>query len=98
MSEFREMVEAQRRTGGFLPEKSPLDLSPPDKEVHAPLDDDADNKEELMLTLLETSVPRSPLHAQKLDVQCRGGLDVRQAAQACCPCFSRCDREGYKAT
>ena len=46
MGEFREMVEAQRRTGGFLPEKSPLDPSPPDKEVHAPLDDDADNEEE----------------------------------------------------
>lgn len=51
MGEFREMVEAQHRTGGFLPEKSPLDPSPPDKEVHALLDDDADNEEELMFNL-----------------------------------------------
>jgi hypothetical protein len=28
VGEFREMVEAQRRTGGFLPEKNPLDPSP----------------------------------------------------------------------
>jgi ATP-binding cassette subfamily B (MDR/TAP) protein 1 len=45
--EFREMVEAQRRTGGFLPEKSPLDPSPqdptPEEKVHALLDADTDD-------------------------------------------------------
>lgn len=53
VGEFREMVEAQRRTGGFLLEKSPLDLSPPKEKVHALLDTDADNGQEPMFNLTE---------------------------------------------
>jgi ATP-binding cassette subfamily B (MDR/TAP) protein 1 len=51
VGEFREMVEAQRRTGGFLPEKSPLDPSPPEEEVHALLDTDADDEQEPIFNL-----------------------------------------------
>jgi ATP-binding cassette subfamily B (MDR/TAP) protein 1 len=48
VGEFREMIEAQRRTGGFLPEKS-LEPSPPEEEVHALLD--ADDEQEPIFNL-----------------------------------------------
>jgi ATP-binding cassette subfamily B (MDR/TAP) protein 1 len=52
VGEFREMVEAQRRTGGFLPEKSPLDPSHPEEEVHALLNADADDEQEPIFNLI----------------------------------------------
>jgi ATP-binding cassette, subfamily B (MDR/TAP), member 1 len=48
VGEFQEMVEAQRRTGGFLLEKSPLESSPPEEEVHVLLDAVANNEQELI--------------------------------------------------
>lgn len=48
VGEFREMV---RRTGGFPPEKGPLDPSPPDEQVHKLLDTDADDEKERIFNL-----------------------------------------------
>jgi ATP-binding cassette, subfamily B (MDR/TAP), member 1 len=50
--EFREMVEAQRKTGGFLPERSPFDSSSQDaaapayEDDHDEQDDDDDDDDE----------------------------------------------------
>jgi len=44
VGEFREMLEAQRKTGGFLPEKSPLGPVVVEEKVHALLDEDDDEE------------------------------------------------------
>ena len=46
--EFRAMLEAQRRTGGFLPETSPFEPPPldPEEKVHALLSSDAEDSDD----------------------------------------------------
>lgn len=53
------MVEAQRRTGGFLPQR-PLNPSSPDPTLEEVLDTDEDDEQELIFNLMEISVPKLP--------------------------------------
>lgn len=61
VGEFRETVEAQRRAGDFLPEKSPLNPSNLE-EVHAPLDANANDGQELIFNLTVNMKHRSLAH------------------------------------